>query len=245
MDLKSIIEALLFVSGRPLGTSEMMEILASDTSALSPTRETLETVLGDLQAEWEGRGGGIRLQRVAEGYEFRSLAEYAHWIRLLNRPKAQRLTLPAVETLAMIAYRQPVTRTEIEAIRGVDTAAVLKTLLERRLVRVIGRKEEPGRPLLYATSKEFLEFFGLNELSDLPPLKELEEMIRSQAEEIRPEEADLSVSDLISTPEELSTLEEEDRAALEELDQKMKHLKEIEKTVQEPEPMVDETTQKN
>lgn len=228
MDLKSIIETLLFVSSRPLASSEIMEVFQAAPAAWKPTRETLQTALEDLEKEWEERGGGIELVRVADGYEFRTTPEYGPWVKLLNQPRPQRLTVPAVETLALIAYRQPITRTDIESIRGVDTAAVLKSLLERRLIRVVGRKEEPGRPLLYATTKEFLEVFGLKGLSDLPPLSELEEMIKNQVAEGKGAE-DLSLSDLISTPEELSTLEDEDRAALEELDQRMEDLKKVEK----------------
>lgn len=237
MDLKTIVEALIFASGRPLGVAEIMEILEAVPEGPKPNRQEVETVLQTIQKEWEERGGGVRLQSIAEGYEFRTLPEYAPWIRLLNRPKPHRLSLPAVETLALVAYRQPITRTEIEAVRGVDTAAVLKGLLERRLIRVVGRREEPGRPLLYATTHGFLEIFSLKDLSDLPPLKELEEIIRSQASEEK--EGDLSLTDLAASPEELSLLEEEDRAALEELDQKIQNLRNVEKEVLEKqEPVV-------
>lgn len=234
MDLKSIVETLIFVSGRVLGTNEMMEILEAVAEGPRPSREELKQVLETLQREWEERGRGVRLERVAEGYEFRSLPEYAPWLQLLNRQKPHRLSTAAAESLALIAYRQPITRIEIESVRGVDSGGVLKNLLERHLIKTVGRKEEPGRPILYATSKEFLELFGLKDLDDLPPLSEFEEMIKKQAEEAPSKEADLSVSDLISTPDEISSLEASDRDALEELDQTLKNLKEVEKTALTP-----------
>jgi segregation and condensation protein B len=231
MDLKSILEALIFVSGKVLGTSEMMEILEGEPEGPKPSRQELQEALAALEKEWEERGGAIRLIRVAEGYEFRTLPEYAPWIRLLDRPRPHRLSTASAETLALIAYRQPVTRTEIEQVRGVDSGAVLKNLLEHRLIRTVGRKEEPGRPILYATSKEFLELFGLRDLDDLPPLAEFEEMVKAQGSEGKGEEADLSVADLISTPEEVASLADTDREALEELDESLRNLKDVEKTV--------------
>lgn len=232
--LKSILETLIFVSGKTLGTSDMLEVLqnggaASPDAPKPPSRGELEDALDSLQKEWEERAGGIRLIKVAQGYEFRSIPEYSPWIRLLNRPKPQRLSIQAVETLAMIAYRQPITRIEIEAVRGVDSGGVLKSLHDRKLIKIIGRKEEAGRPLLYATTQEFLEFFGLKDLADLPPLQEFEERLKAQAEQTPPAPEDLSVSDLISTPEELETVDEEDREALAELDASLKTLKEREK----------------
>lgn len=240
MALKEILETLIFASGTALGTSEMMEILEEISPGEKPARADLEKALELLQSEWEARGGGISLVKVAEGYEFRTRTDYAPWVKLLNRPNLRRLSQPAVETLSLVAYRQPITRTDIESVRGVDTAAVLKNLLERRLIRVVGRKEEPGRPLLYATTGEFLELFGLKDLSDLPPLKELEEMIKNQAEATPAGPENLSVSDLMSTPEDLASLEDSDREALEELDQSIRDLKELEKKVVEDSPKPEE-----
>ena len=174
----------------------------------------------------------MTLVRVAEGFQFRTVPEAAPWIRALNRPKPQRLSQAAVESLALIAYLQPITRGEIESVRGVDTGAVLKTLLDRHLLRVVGRKEEPGRPLLYATNQEFLELFGLKDLSDLPPLSELEEMIKTQS--ITQEEGkagELGLEDLLTTPEERLFLDEADRDLLDDLDKNIENLKNTEKTV--------------
>jgi segregation and condensation protein B len=223
--LRDIVETLIFVSGRPIGTSEML-------AATGVTRKELEEVLDLLEREWEERGRGIQLVRVAEGYEFRSRPAFAPWIKALNRPKPQRLSVAGIETLALIAYRQPVTRSDIESVRGVDSGGVLKSLTDRRLIKCVGRKEEAGRPLLYATTPEFLELFGLKDLADLPPLQEFEEMAKSQAA-VAAEEQGLDVADLISTPEELVHVAEEDRLALEELDAKLKDLKDAEKSAVE------------
>lgn len=238
MQLKSILETLVFISGGPLGTSDMIEALKAVhvQDGPQPTKKELEEALGQLMADWEGREGGLRLCRVAEGYEFRSDPEYAPWIKGLNKPKPQRLSVPAVETMALIAYRQPVTRSDIESIRGVDSGGVLKSLSDRRLIKVVGRKEEAGRPLLYATTTEFLEFFGLKDLSDLPPLREFEEMIRQSAEgggEGGSRETDLSVSDLISSSSELEAVDERDREVLEDLEGTLKDLKDKEKAAAE------------
>ncbi len=230
--LKTILETLIFISGTPLGTSEMIEALKAVPEGPQPTKKELEEALGQLMGDWEGREGGLRLCRVAEGYEFRSAPEYAPWIKGLNKPKPQRLSVPAVETMALIAYRQPVTRSDIESIRGVDSGGVLKNLSDRRLIKVVGRKEEAGRPLLYATTTEFLEFFGLKDLSDLPPLREFEEMIRQSAgggAEGASPGTDLSVTDLISSPEELEAVDEGDREVLDALEDTLKDLKDIEK----------------
>lgn len=225
MQLKKIIEALLFSAGRSVGAGEILAILESVTDGPQPRREEVQAALAELEKEYQERGGAILLCKVAEGWEFRTAAGLAPWIAGLNKPRPQRMTTSAVETLAMIAYRQPLTRAEVETVRGVDSAGVLRTLLERRLVRIVGRKEEPGRPLLYATSKDFLELFGLKDLSDLPPLKEFEERIKTVAES-GPQE--FTLSDLAATPEELSELEGADQELLSELDEGLKELKETE-----------------
>lgn len=239
--LKAILETLIFISGRPLGTSEMLESVQTVPDGPKPTRKELEAALESLEKEWEERGRGIHLARVAEGYEFRSRPFYAAWIKSMNRPKPQKLSVAGIETLALIAYRQPVTRSDIESVRGVDSGGVLKSLTDRRLIKSVGRKEEAGRPLLYATTAEFLELFGLKDLDDLPPLKEFEEMAKTQAVNVAQEQG-FDVTDLITTPEELGIVEEEDRLALEELDSKLKELKDVEKAAVEattpPQPLL-------
>jgi len=240
MTLKSIIEAILFAAGRPVTVGEILAILEAAPERIPGRRSEIEEALEEIQREWEGRGGAVRLERIAEGYELRTGSDAAPWIRLLQPGKKQRFTTPSVETLALIAYRQPITRSEIEGIRGVDSAGVLKGLLERNLVRVVGRKEEAGRPLLYATSREFLELFSLKDLNDLPPISELEEKIRQTSQVpagLVPTELDLS--DLRATPLDLSNLEAGDREILGDLEKKLGHLKAVEKeirAIESPDP---------
>ncbi|MBI3541571.1 MAG: SMC-Scp complex subunit ScpB [Deltaproteobacteria bacterium] len=226
MDLKKIIEVLIFVSGKGLGVQEILETLKAVPENVQTTSQEVVVALETLQKEWEERGGGIQLVPVAEGYELRTTPEYAPWIQALNRPKPHRLSNAAAETLALIAYRQPITKTDIETVRGVDSGGVLKSLLDRHFIRIVGRKEEAGRPLIYATSKDFLEIFGLKDLDDLPPLKEFEEKAKTQVLESA-EKEEFTVADLAITQEELVSLDDEDREAMQALDQSLKDLKEF------------------
>lgn len=165
--LRAILEGLLCAQGEPLSVDKATEIIG-DT-----TRRDVVAAFAALGEEYERDGRGFRVVEVANGYQMRTAADYAEYVRRLFRARPFRLTRAMLETLAIIAYKQLVTKPEIEAIRGVDVDSTLGTLLERRLIRIAGRKEVPGRPLLYATSREFLEVFGLNSLGDLPTLKEL------------------------------------------------------------------------
>jgi segregation and condensation protein B len=176
--LRTILESLLCASGEPLTAGKVLDVLEG------ATRAQIERGMGELQAEYERDGRGFRIAEVAGGYQLRTAAENSEWVRRLFRERAVRLTRPTLETLAIVAYKQPVTRAEVEAIRGVEVDSVLTTLLERRLVRIVGRKEAPGRPLLYATTREFLEVFGLRDLTELPTLKELGELTTLVAPEI-------------------------------------------------------------
>jgi segregation and condensation protein B len=173
--LKSILEALIFVSEQPVSLDRMAGVL-TDCS-----RARLKEILNELEQDYEARGCALEIVQVANGYQFRTRPEFASWIGRLRQQKFARLSRAALETLAIVAYRQPVTRAEAEAIRGVDSGAVLGTLLERRLLRILGRKEVAGRPILYGTTQEFLELFGLNSLKDLPTLKEIKDIVE-QAE---------------------------------------------------------------
>ena len=162
---KRIIEALLFVFGQPMAHKRLLEILPDLDSA--QVRQVIQT----LNAEYASSGRAFQIQEVAGGYQFVTEQELAPWIRrALQTPKPDSVSAAALETLAIIAYRQPITKAEIEAIRGVDVTASLETLLERRFVRVAGRKESPGRPFLYGTTTEFLRHFGLKSLEALPSL---------------------------------------------------------------------------
>ncbi|MBN2644138.1 MAG: SMC-Scp complex subunit ScpB [Desulfuromonadaceae bacterium] len=164
-DLKARIEALLFASDQPLRFDRLLSLLEADT-------ESLRNALQQLQHEYYHPGRGIVLQEVAGGFQLRTRPEYAPWVLKLTRSRALRLSRAATETLAVVAYRQPITRAEVEYLRGVDSGGVLRALMEKQLVRCVGKKDVPGRPLLYGTGQKFLELFGLKGLSDLPQLSE-------------------------------------------------------------------------
>ena len=169
-DIKNIIESLLFVAEEPLTIDRFKRILAQ-----ADTKE-IRTALEQIAAEYDQRKGGFYLHQVAGGYQVRTRPEYTPWIKRFIQPKPFRLSKAALETLAIVAYKQPVIRSDIEHIRGVDCGGVLRVLLERGFLRVLGRKEIPGRPLIYATTKRFLEVFDLKTLKDLPTPKEIEEL---------------------------------------------------------------------
>ena len=168
--LKSVLESLFFASEGPLTPAQLGEILAG------VERKEIVSAVEELSSEYDAAGRGFRLTEVAGGYQLRTARENAEWVKKLYREKPARMTRATLETLAIIAYRQPITRAEIEAVRGVDVDGVVATLLERRLIRIVARKDIPGRPFLYGTTPEFLELFNLKDLSHLPTLKEMEEM---------------------------------------------------------------------
>jgi segregation and condensation protein B len=169
-DLKNIIESLLLVAEEPLTIDRIRSILSL------AARQEIRDTLSELSEEYETRKGGFFLSEVAGGYQIRTRPEYREWIKRLIRPKALRLSKAALETLAVIAYNQPIIRSDIEHIRGVNCGGILRMLLERKLIRVLGRKEIPGRPLIYATTKQFLEVFDLKDLKDLPTPAEIESL---------------------------------------------------------------------
>jgi len=175
-DIKNIIESLLFVAEDPLTIDSIKKVLDSTDS------NAIRNVLNELSSEYEARKGGFFLREVAGGYQIRTRPEYSQWIRRLLRPNPLRLSNAALETLAIVAYKQPVIRSDIEHLRGVDCGGILRMLLERRLIRVVGRKEIPGRPIIYTTTKKFLELFELKDLKDLPSPKEIEDLGDSSSE---------------------------------------------------------------
>ncbi len=177
--LRSILESLLFSTAEPVPLGRLLEVLAGYE------KRDVVRALAALGEEYAADERGFRLQQVAGGYQLRTAPANADFVKALLAQRPVRLTRASLETLAVIAYRQPVTRPEIEAIRGVDVDAVLTTLLERRLVRVLGRKDVVGRPLLYGTTAEFLETFGLKDLASLPTLEELGASAAALAEAAR------------------------------------------------------------
>ena len=167
--VRTVVESLLFVTDKPVTLDQLHEATGVD----KPRLEEALAQLGEIHRDGVS---GIVLTEVAGGWQFRTEPESGEFVRRFLRVKPQRLTRAALETLAIIAYRQPVTRPEIEDVRGVDSGAVVKALLERRLIKILGKKDEVGRPILYGTSREFLEFFALKDLSALPTLREFHEL---------------------------------------------------------------------
>lgn len=174
-ELQAILDAVLFVSHNPVTVERLTDILNV------VTKVEVRQALRRLQEDYEKEGRGLQVVEVAGGFQIVTRPEYAPWIKRLEKTKAApKLSRSALESLAIIAYKQPIVRSEIEQIRGVETSGVLRTLLERKLVRLVGRKDVPGRPILYGTTKYFLQHFGLRDLSELPPLREFKELAESQ-----------------------------------------------------------------
>lgn len=169
-ELKSIVESLLFVADGPQPLQRFGEVVEQ------VDRQTLHGVLTELQEEYENQNRGIRLVEVAGGYQLRTTKANADWVKKFLGGRPARMAKATLETLAIVAYRQPITKAEVEAIRGVDVDGVITTLLERGLIRAVARKDVPGRPFLYGTTPEFLQLFNLKDLSHLPTLKEMEEI---------------------------------------------------------------------
>jgi segregation and condensation protein B len=169
-EVKSILESLLLVADGPQSVRRFSEVLDG------VGEDTIESALRELQIELDKQNRGIRLAEVAGGYQLRTPKVNADWVKKFLGGRPARMGKATLETLAIIAYRQPITRAEIEAIRGVDVDGVIATLLERNLIRPVARKDVPGRPFLYGTTPEFLQLFNLQDLSHLPTLKEMEEI---------------------------------------------------------------------
>ena len=169
-DLKSIIESLLFVAEGPVTLQRFVEVVEG------VDKEEIRASLNDLGVELETTCRGVRLVEVAGGFQLRTAKVNAAWVKKFLGGRPARMGRAMLETLAIIAYRQPITKAEIEAIRGVDVDGVVNTLLERELIRAVARKDVPGRPFLYGTTAEFLQLFNLKDLSHLPTLKEMEEV---------------------------------------------------------------------
>jgi len=165
--LKNVLESLIFVSAGPVTAKRLARAARATLAEVQP-------LLDELVADYQRRG--VHLYFVAGGYQFRSARESADFVKTLVAPKPMRLTRAQLETLAILAYRQPITRPEVDDVRGVDSGSSLKMLADRGLVKILGRKDEPGRPLVYGTTPRFLEFFGLSSLKDLPTLQEFSDL---------------------------------------------------------------------
>lgn len=184
--IKSIIESLIFISEEPVSLDKLCGILHEYE------RDVIRTCILQLQSEYADSERGIFLAEVAKGYQFRTREENGDYVRRLVKTKTSRFSQSALENLAIIAYRQPITRAEIEYLRGVDSGGVIKTLLEKKLIKILGKKDIPGRPLIYGTTRYFLEMFSLKDLKSLPTLREIEdlagEVFHEQQEELPLEE---------------------------------------------------------
>ena len=200
--LKSAIEALVFVSGNPLSLDRLRGIFEEATA------EQIEAQVRLLQQEYIDRGSGLMLAEVAGGFQLATRPELFEWIRKFKTVKtATRLSKPALETLAIVAYKQPITRSEVETLRGVNIGGIMRNLMERRLVKIVGKKDVPGKPMMYGTSQEFLQYFGLKDLSALPTLKEFQEL--EAAEEVMEEVPLVEGEDADTSSFGETTLEEE------------------------------------
>src|SRR5258707_922846 len=174
-ELKAILEALIFASPEPLTPKAIFKLLATEP------KDDIQAALAQLKQDYD-RPGGLQLVEVAGGYQIVTRQDLHDWVRrLFHERTTQKLTVQALETLAVIAYRQPITAAEITDVRGVNTSGVLNTLLERHLIKIVGRKQVVGRPFLYATTREFLIRFGLNDLSDLPKVEDMAEALGLEA----------------------------------------------------------------
>ena len=175
--MKSALETMMFMWGEPLEVKDAAEVLEADKNAI-------RGLFRELQAEYEQEGRGIRIREVDDAFGFITLADNDMFLKKLCTPvRVRRLSQAALEVLAIIAYRQPVTRSEIDSIRGIKSERVIDGLIDKGLVEISGRSEGVGRPLIYATTKEFLKKFGFSSLKDLPEVPEYEEMRREREEE--------------------------------------------------------------
>ncbi|MCA6084764.1 SMC-Scp complex subunit ScpB [Candidatus Endomicrobiellum agilis] len=183
-EVSQILEALLFASERPLSLKELKELIKADY----PDTDNVENILNDLKEKYAGLNKPYEIKFVAGGWTFATKPEYSPWIRkLLKEKSVLKLSPSALETLAVIAYKQPITRAEIDEIRGVESSGVIDTLLERRLIKIVGKKEALGKPLLYGTTQDFLKHFGLAHLSELPLIEDMPKNAQQTANVPEPE----------------------------------------------------------
>jgi len=179
---RRIIEALILASAEPVSVQRLVSIVPGLDPGLAKDR------VNEINTEYQEQRRGFEIWDVAGGFQLRTRPEFAGYVQQLRKDRPLRLSQAALESLSIVAYKQPLTRAELELVRGVDSGAVLKSLLDRRLLKLLGHREVPGRPLLYGTGKRFLEVFGLGSLKELPSLRELEELAREQGIELAGDE---------------------------------------------------------
>lgn len=207
--IKAIIEAMIFASDTPLAPEKIRVVFPE------MEKKDIKEIIDQLMSEYNLRDGGILLQEIAGGFQFRTSPELGQWIKKLKSTKPQSLSPQAMETLAIIAYKQPIVKSEIESIRGVDVGAPLKSLMEKKLIRIVGRKDVPGKPIIYGTTRRFLEVFNLKDLLDLPNLRELKELNRDQ-ESADQESIEKEIEELGITEREITAQETVNSEVIEE-----------------------------
>ena len=196
--LKPVLESLIFAADSAISFDKLAGILEGEE------KPAIKEALGELIEDYRAKAGGFLLEEVAGGFQFRTNSEFAPWLRKFFKIGMQKISKAAMESLAVIAYKQPVTRGEIEAVRGVDSGGVLATLMEKRFIKIVGRKEVPGRPVVYGTTKEFLETFDLKDLSCLPTLKDIQKVEEEYAQTEGQGTAETAVEDRVQGAEEAS-----------------------------------------
>ena len=173
-DLKSIVENVLLAADQPINAGELSKIFLDGTD-----KNELQSILEELKEDYNSRN--LQIMEVADGFQLSTRHEFNDWIRkFLKLDRSSRLSQPSLDTLSIIAYKQPLTRQEVDDIRGVDSSGVMKTLLEKKVIGPAGRKKVPGRPIMYRTTQKFLEYFGLKDLNDLPTLEDLREDLEGE-----------------------------------------------------------------
>jgi segregation and condensation protein B len=199
---KQIVEALILAAPEPISAQRLADIVPR----LKPAG--VKELVAELGREYQEQGRAFEIWEVAGGYQLRTLPAYANWVKQLLKERAMRLSRAALETLSVVAYKQPVTRAEVEHVRGVEVGPVLRSLVDRKLVKIAGHRDVPGRPMVYATTKRFLEVFGLPRLDDLPTLREVEDLLPADPEESATPTGEASAGDAgaegltAATPEE-------------------------------------------
>ena len=181
-DIKKVIESLLFVSDKPLLNREIKAVIKNEL----PENIKIEDIMNELQQEYENLDRSFELKFVADGWTFATKPQYSPWIKILLKEKTiLKLSPSAMEVLAIIAYKQPITRAEIDNVRGVDSGGVIDTLTDRKFIKIVGRKETLGRPLLYGTTQEFLRHFGLSHLSELPVIESEKDVLADKKDSVQ------------------------------------------------------------
>ena len=177
-ELKAVIENVLFAADQPVSVGQLQDLFAETTE-----KTVLKSALDELVKEYQSRN--LQLMEVAEGYQLMTRHDYSDWVRkFMKLDKTAKLSQPSLDTLAIIAYKQPLTKAEVEEIRGVDSSGVVRTLLEKKVIAPSGRKKVPGRPILYRTTRKFLEYFGLMDLRDLPTLEDFKESELAEGQDL-------------------------------------------------------------